>query len=47
MNTLEFTMLYNNFYDFYFEAKKANFYNEEIEKMKVSMDEMYFNFFKK
>ena len=47
MSTLEFTMLYNNFYDFYFEAIKANFYNEEIEKMRISMDEMYTSYFKK
>ena len=47
MNCLEFQELYNNFYDFYFCARKANFYNEEIEKMKNSLDEMYMNFFKK
>ena len=47
MNSLEFVELYNNFYDFYFCAKKAGFYNEEIEKMKASIDEMYMNFFKK
>ena len=47
MNCLEFQELYNSFYEFYFEAKKANFYNEEIEKMKNSLDEMYMNFFKK
>ena len=47
MSTLEFTMLYNNFYDFYYCAKKANFYNEEIEKMRISMDEMYTSYFKK
>ena len=47
MNTLEFTLLYNSFYDFYYCAKKAGFYNEELEKMRVSMDEMYMNTFKK
>ena len=47
MNTLEFTLLYNSFYDFYYEAKKAGFYCEEIERMRISMDEMYTSYFKK
>ena len=47
LNTLEFTMLYNNFYDFYFEAIKAGFYNDEIERMRISIDEMYTSYFKK
>ena len=47
LNCLEFQELYNNFYDFYYNAKKAGFYLEELEKMRVSMDEMYYNFFKK
>ena len=47
MNSLDFIEFYERFYDFYFCAKRAGFYNEEIERMKVSMDEMYMNFFKK
>ena len=46
MNCLEFQELYNSFYDFYFEAKKAGFYNDEIERMRVSIDEMYTSYFK-
>jgi hypothetical protein len=45
MNCLEFTMLYNSFYEFYFEAKKAGFYLEELEKMRISIDEMYTSYF--
>ena len=45
LNTLEFTMLYNSFYDFYYEAKKACFYNDEIERMRISIDEMYTSYF--
>ena len=47
MNCLEFQELYNSFYDFYFEARKAGFYNDEIERMRVSIDEMYISYFKK
>ena len=47
MNCLEFQELYNSFYDFYYCARKAGFYCEEIEKMRVSMDEMYTSYFKK
>ena len=47
MNNLDFIDFYERFYDFYFMAVKYNFYNEEIERMRISMDEMYFNFFKK
>ena len=46
MNCLEFQELYNSFYDFFYNAKKAGFYNEEIERMRASIDFMYMNMFK-
>jgi hypothetical protein len=47
MNSLEFIELYNRFYDFYFTARKSNFYDEDMQKMKDSIDLMYLSIFKR
>lgn len=47
MNNLDFIEFYNKFYDFYFLAVKYNFYSDEMQKMKDSIDLMYLSIFKK
>ena len=47
MSNLDFIEFYERFYDFYYNAVKYGFYNEEIENMKDSIDFMYLNIFKK